>query len=325
MSFFKISFTKRSFIATLALGFILNSSYTFADNAKVLRIGFQKSASLLTLLKSEGSLEKQLAKSGIEVKWVEFPAGPQLLEGLNVGSIDFGYVGEAPPIFAQAAGANFVYVGYEAPAPAAEAIIIPKSSEIKKVSDLKGKKVALNKGSNVHYFLAKLLEKHGLKYSDVNVVFLPPADARAAFERGSVDAWVIWDPFLAATEKQLGARLLADGKGVVYNHAFFLAERSYAQNNPQLLKNLFTTLADHGQWIIKNKKSAADALSPLQGLPSDVIELSLSRYSHDVRPINEKVLVEQQKIADSFFDLKLIPKQISVKDAAIISKKPVAN
>ena len=114
--------------------------------AKQLRIGYQKYGTL-TVLKARGTLEKRLASQGIEVKWTEFPAGPQLLEGLNVGAIDFGTTGEAPPIFALAAGAHLVYVGNQPPAPAGEAIIVPKNSPLKTVADLKGKRVAFNKRS----------------------------------------------------------------------------------------------------------------------------------------------------------------------------------
>ncbi|MCX7229985.1 MAG: sulfonate ABC transporter substrate-binding protein [Burkholderiales bacterium] len=292
-----------------------------AYDAKQFRIGFQKSASLLTLLKAQGSIEKRLASQGIDVRWIEFPAGPQLLEGLNVGSIDFGYVGEAPPIFAQAAGASFVYVGYERAAPGAEAVLVPKESPIRSVADLRGKKIALNKGSNVHYLLVKLLEKEGLKYADVQPVFLPPADARAAFERGSVDAWVIWDPFQAAAEKQIGARLLADGKGVVSNHAFFLAEKEYATRRPDVIGWVLEAAQAQGRWIAQNHVEAARQVAPIQGLPVEVVELSLRRYSHDVRPIDDAVLVEQQKIADTFFDLKLIPKPIRVIEARLVASR----
>jgi sulfonate transport system substrate-binding protein len=310
--------SRRSFnaLTLAALAQLSLPSYVKANTTQF-RIGFQKSASLLNLLKAQGTLEKELAKRNVEVKWVEFPAGPQLLEGLNVGSIDFGYVGEAPPIFAQAAGANFVYIGYEAAAPSAEAIVVPKNSEIKNITDLKGKKIALNKGSNVHYLLVKLLEKNGLKYSDIQPIVLPPADARAAFERGSVDAWVIWDPFLAAAEKQLGAKIISNGKATVNNYCFFLASKGYAQQNQKTIELVFDELSKQGKWIVKNYKGAAQALSTLQGLDTNVLELSLERYSHDVRPITADVLVEQQKIADSFFELKLIPKAINVKDATV--------
>src|SRR4029450_9547200 len=88
--------------------------------------------------------------------------------------------GEAPPIFAQAAGAPLLYVAHEPPAPKGEAILVPKDSPIKSVADLKGKKIALNKGSNVHYLLVKALAKAGVQYSDIQAIFLTPADARAA-------------------------------------------------------------------------------------------------------------------------------------------------
>ena len=314
---------KRQFLKTLlglaiGVGLSISTAFVHAEyNPKVLRIGFEKSASLLTLIKAQGTLEKRFSAQGIDVKWVEFPAGPQLLEGLNVGAIDFGYVGEAPPVFAQAAGANFVYVGYEEASPSAGAVIVPKTSPIHQVADLKGKKVVLNKGSNVHFLLVKLLEKHGLKYSDIQPVFLPPADARAAFERGSVDAWVIWDPYTAAAEKQIDARILADGKGVVKNYQFFLAERQFAEKRAEVIKQLFDELQKQGQLITKNYKDSAVQLSPLQGLDQPVVEQSIRRYSHSIKPINSDVLAEQQKLADTFLELKLIPKEIKVKDASL--------
>ena len=194
---------------------------------------------------------------------------------------------------------------------------MPKDSAIKSVADLKGRKVALNKGSNVHYLLVKVLEKNGLKYSDVEVVFLPPADARAAFERGSVDAWVIWDPFLAGAEKQIGARVLADGKGVVSNHQFYLAARAYATKRPAIVKAVLEELGKIDDWGKKNPKEVAAFLAPEIGLDLAVVELAANRYSYGITPVSEAVIASQQKIADTFYDLKLIPKQIAVKDATI--------
>lgn len=288
-------------------------------DAKVLRIGYQKYGTL-TLLKARGTLEKRLAPQGITVKWTEFPAGPQLLEGLNVGAVDFGTVGEAPPIFAQAAGAQLVYVGNEPPAPTAEAIVVPKGSAIRSVAELRGKRVALNKGSNVHYLLVRQLEMAGVPYGEIQPVYLPPADARAAFERGAVDAWVIWDPFLAAAEKQLGARVLADGRGadgknVVSNHQFYLASRPYAQAKPEIVKLILDELATLGNWAEKNSKDATAVLTGETGLPADVLELAVSRFSYGARPVSAEVLAGQQRIADVFHSLKLIPKPVKVADA----------
>ena len=286
-----------------------------AADTKTVRIGYQKYGTLV-ILKARGTLEKRLAAEGVDVKWTEFPAGPQLLEGLNVGSIDFGTVGEAPPIFAQAAGADLVYVAHEPPSPAAEALVVPKDSAIRSVADLKGKKVALNKGSNVHYLLVKVLEANGLKYSDIEPIFLAPADARAAFERGSVDAWAIWDPFFAAAQKQIGARVLADGTGVVKNHQFYLASRGFAHQNPALVHAVLDELAKIDAWGAKNPGEVAAFLAPAIGLDRDTVELATRRYSFGIVPVGDAVLGEQQKIADVFSDLKLIPKRLVVRDAA---------
>lgn len=286
-------------------------------DANVLRIGYQKYGTLI-LLKAHGTLEQRLAPLGVKVTWTEFPAGPQLLEGLNVGSVDFGTTGETPPIFAQVAGAQLSYVGYEPPAPAGEAIVVPKDSPIKSVAELKGKRIVLNKGSNVHYLLVRALEQAGLKYSDIDVVFLPPADARAAFERGSVDAWVIWDPFLAAAETSIGARVLKDGKGIVNNYQFYLAERSYAARRPDVIAAVFDEIAKVDEWTKRRPKEAAAGLAPLTRLDETTLTQALGRSGYGVSYLNEKVIAQQQQIADTFFNLKLVPKQINVSEAAWI-------
>ena len=287
-----------------------------SSSDQVVRVGCQKYGTLV-LLKARGTLEKHLAKNHVEVQWTEFPAGPQLLEGLNVGSIDFGSVGEAPPIFAQAAGADIVYVGYEPQASAAEALIVPKSSPVRNLTDLRGKKIALNKGSNVHYLLVKLLEKAGLKYEDIEPVYLAPADARAAFERGSVDAWVIWEPFLAAAQNQTGARIVRDGEGLVSNHQFFLASRIYAQKRPDVISIILTELAAVDEWAKSHLSDAATALQPQVGLDHATLLLALSRGGYGVGPVTDTVLSEQQQIADAFYNLRLIPKHINVRDATL--------
>ena len=306
--------------AALLLVNLLVITPAHAQAKTELRIGYQKSASLFVLQKAKGTLEKRLVPLNATVKWVEFPAGPQLLEGLNVGAVDVGYVGEAPPIFAQAAGAKFVYFGHDPAAPRAEAILVTKDSPIRSVADLKGKKVALNKGSNVHYLLVRQLEKNGLKLSDIQPVYLAPADGRAAFESKNVDAWVIWDPFQAAAEKATGARVLADGTpGVVSNYQYYLGERGFVTRNPKVIEVLFEDSVAQGIWLKKNLRQAAELIAPLQGLPVDVVELALRRYEFNVKPITPEVAADQQKIADTFFQLKLIPKAIRVSDAVVVS------
>jgi sulfonate transport system substrate-binding protein len=285
-----------------------------AQPLKELRIGYQKYGTF-TLLKGRGTLDRRLGEKGITVKWTEFPAGPQLLEGLNVGSIDVGTVGEAPPIFAQAAGAKLVYFGNEPPCPASEAIVVPKGSTLRSVAELKGKKVALNKGSNVHFLLVKALEKAGVDYAAIQPVYLTPADARAAFERGAVDAWVIWDPFLAAAQKQLGARVLLDGTGLVSNHQFYLSSRSFAEQHPEVVRIVLDELVKVDEWGRTHQQDVSAILAAQTGLPADVVSLAAGRYSYGVTPVTPEVLGAQQKIADAFHKLKLIPKAIAVRDA----------
>jgi len=288
---------------------------------QVLRIGYQKAASTLVLLKTHGTLEKILTPQGIEVKWAEFAAGPQLLEALNVGSVDFGYVGEAPPIIAQAAGADFVYSAYEIPTPEAESILVQKNSPITSVTQLKGKKIAFNKGSDVHWLVISLLKKGGIAYSEFQPIYLAPADARAAFERGAVDAWAIWDPFQTAAIKQLDAKVLASGSDAVSHHQFFLSAGKYTAKNSAVVNTVLEEADKEGRWIRANYKEAALQLAPIQGLEPDVIEAGLRHYAHIYKPIDNKVLDEQQKIADTFYELKLIPKKISTRDAVLFPPK----
>jgi len=281
-----------------------------------LNIGFQKYG-ILPIVKAKGELEKNLAAQGVNVKWVEFPAGPQLLEGLNVGSVVFGEAGEAPPIFAQAANPNLVYVANQPPAPTAEALIVQKDSPIQSIQDLKGKRIALNKGSNVHYLLLKLLEANNLTLNDIQPVYLPPSDARAAFEKGAVDAWVIWDPFFAAAEHQIHARVIANGEHLVSNHQFYLADRKFAEGHPEVLKTLVTTLNQTTDWVKTHPDDAAKLLEKPTALELDVLKTSISRMGFGVQPISEKVAKEQQYVADAFFAQKLIPKQLVIADAVL--------
>jgi len=281
---------------------------------RTLRVGHQKG--WLSLLKARGTLEKRLAPLGVKVTWTEFNAGPVQLEALNVGSIDFGDVGEAPPIFAQAAGAPLVYVGATVPRPQLEAVVVPKGSAIRSVAELKGLRIALNKGSNVHYLLVKVLEKHGLHYRDVQPVFLAPPDARAAFEKGAVDAWVIWDPFLASAQKTLQARVLADATGVANNRAYYFSSRDYSAKNADVLRIAIQEVDNVDKWISANKADAAVELSSVLGLDRSVTELFVGRAGYGTSLVSRDILAEQQVIADTFFDLKLIPRKLNLQDAA---------
>ena len=192
---------------------------------------------------------------------------------------------------------------------------MPADSPLKTVADLKGKNVALNKGSNVHYLLVKALEKAGISYSDIKISFLPPADARAAFEKGAVDAWVIWDPFLAAAEAATGARTLRNGEGIVENHQFYLSSRSFAEAHPDIVNVIYDSLGEVDAWVRSNPGEVAAQFSPALGIPAPILEVAVGRQAYGIKPIDDDVVAKQQKIADTFFELGLIPKGIKIADA----------
>ena len=282
-----------------------------ADEAQTIRIGYQRYGTL-NILKIHGNLDRRLSALGVTVSWLLFPAGPQLLEGMNVGSIDVGSTGEAPPIFAQAAGVPLVYLANEPANPGSEAIIVPKDSPITSVAQLVGKRLALNKGSNVHYLLLKVLEHAGVSYDQVAVQFLKPADARSAFEREAVDAWAIWDPFLTAAVVATSARTLADGSGLVANREFYLAHAVWAAGHKDLAAIVLEELQAADDWAVAKPREVAEALAPDVGVAAPVLERIVRRQSRGVERITPAVLADQQRIADAFHALGLLPTAIQV-------------
>ena len=285
------------------------------------RIGFQKSGTVLLSLKAKGILEKQLQSKGATSQWAEFPAGLPMVEALNAGAIDFAYVGEAPPVFAQAANDSVTrYVAYDPYGLDSEGIVVRKDSKIKKLSDLRGKKIAVQKGSNAHYLLVKALASGKLRPGDVEIAFLKPADARAAFERKDVDAWSIWDPYLAAAETLPNARLLTTAKGLAPNRGYYLASASFIKNRLDALKAVLGTIKKEAAVVESSPSGTAAFLAPSLGLDKKVLEVAERRRKHDALPLTNQVIEKQQDIADTFSELKLIPKPIKVKAAVWIWK-----
>ncbi|MDP4005683.1 sulfonate ABC transporter substrate-binding protein [Methylobacterium sp. NEAU K] len=282
-----------------------------------IRVGYQKYGSLV-LLKGRGVLERALQPLGYTVAWSEFPSGPPLMEALNAGAIDFGSAGEAPPIFAQAASAELRYVATEPPAPRGEAILVPKDSPVRSVADLRGRTIALNKGSNVHFLLVRALERAGLPYDAVKLAFLAPADANAAFVRGAVDAWAIWDPYLAAAERATGARVLADGQGLAPNRQFYLSRRAFTEASPEIVSAVLKVIGEVDTWAAGHAESVATELAPSVGIPAPVLGVALGRLSYGVTPLDAATVADQQRVADAFHGLGLLPKPIRVADAVWI-------
>jgi sulfonate transport system substrate-binding protein len=278
-----------------------------------LRIGYQKSAVNLVILKQQGVLEKRFPST--KVSWIEFPAGPQLLEALSVGALEFGLTGDAPPVFAQAAGKDLYYVGAEPAKPESSAVLVLQDSPIKTLADLKGKKIALQKGSSAHYLLVRAVEKAGLSWGDIQPIYLTPADARAAFERKSVDAWTIWDPFYAATELALPTRAITTGVGLSGNHSFYLSSTALANQYPEVVLALFEELSRADRFVQERRPEAIKLIANFSGLDAGVVSLFLKRRPRSpVGLLSAEAAASQQQVADAFARLALIPKSVRVSD-----------
>ncbi|MEF7613564.1 aliphatic sulfonate ABC transporter substrate-binding protein [Aquincola sp. MAHUQ-54] len=303
---------RRAVLGALAASFVAAGAAHAQGSPGELRIGFQKGSFTLVLLKSLGLLDKHLP--GTPVRWVEFPAGPQLLEALAVGSVEFGAVGDSPPVFAQAAGKDLFYVGTEPAKPLASALLVKPGSAITSLAGLKGKRIAAQKGSSAHYLLVQAVKKGGLQWSDITPVYLPPADARAAFEKGAVDAWAIWDPYYAAAEVGGNVRVLATGQGLSSNTSFYLASRGLTQREADLAA-LFAALTATDAWAQANRKEAAQRFADFAGLGLATVHRVLERRPPSpVGPLTPAIVADQQRVADAFAQLGLIPKPIRVAD-----------
>jgi sulfonate transport system substrate-binding protein len=314
----KIMFRPTRRIASpLILGsLLLSSTAAFAQETLAeIRIGFQK-IGLPVVAQRLKTIETALEKQGITVKWVEFPAGVPLVEALNTGAIDAGNTADAPPIFGQAGGANIVYAAAMPSAGKGEAIFVKEGSPIQSIADLKGKKVGVTKGSGSNNLIVAALENAGLTYADIEPVYLSPADAAAAFSGDNIDAWAVWDPFFAIAESQQPLRVLTrTGDELPNIHTYFLANGDFAKTHGDVLATVIAALGEAAVWADANRGEVAAALHEVTGVPIEPQTVAAERMGFGVEPITDEIIAEQQKSADRFFSIGLIPNKIVVKDA----------
>lgn len=299
-------------LSTAAMAAFAATSARAQAVAKEVRIGYQKTG-VLVIARHQGTLEKRFAASGTSVKWVEFTSGPPMMEAISNGSVDFGAVGDSPPIFAQAANANIVYAA-ASPISNGQGILVPPGSSIRTIADLKGKRVGFTKGSSAHNIVVQTLEKAGLTYEDITPVYLTPPDAGPAFANGSIDAWAVWDPYFAIGEKKQNARILINAYEVAKTNAFFIANRDFATKQPGALRDVIPGLATAANWAENNREAVAKSLHDVTGVPLDIQTLAASRASFAIGPVTDGVIETQQGVADRFHKLGLIPKRITVRD-----------
>ncbi|WP_426440234.1 sulfonate ABC transporter substrate-binding protein [Bradyrhizobium genosp. P] len=279
---------------------------------KEIRIGYQKNG-VLVIARQRADLENHFKPRGIEVKWVEFSSGPPMMEAMNVGSIDYGAVGDSPPVFAQAAGAAIVYAAGQ-PIINGQGILVQQNSAIRGIADLKGKRVGFTKGSSAHNIVVQTLEKAGLTYADITPVYLTPPDAGPAFANGGIDAWAIWDPYFAIGETKQNGRILVNGYEITKTNSFYIANRDFANNHGRVLQQIVDVTSATAVWAQAHRDEVAKSLAAVTGVPLDIQTIAAKRAGFSVSPVTDDIIATQQGVADRFFKLGLIPKQIAVRD-----------
>jgi sulfonate transport system substrate-binding protein len=279
---------------------------------KEIRIGYQKTG-VLVIARQQSILEKPFAAKQIAIKWIEFTSGPPLLEAMSTGSVDFGAVGDTPPIFAQAANANIVYVA-GSPITNGQGILVPANSPIRTIADLRGKRIGFAKGTSAHNVLIATLEKAGLAYEDITPVYLSPPDAGPAFANGSIEAWAIWDPYFAIGEKRQNGRILVNAAEVAKTNSFYLANRDFANANVQHTRDVIAGLAEAARWAEAHRETVANSLAAVTGVPLEVQTVAANRASFAIGPVTEEIIDTQQAVADRFHKLGLIPRPIAIRD-----------
>jgi sulfonate transport system substrate-binding protein len=282
-------------------------------SVKQIRIGYQKNG-VLVIARQQATLETHFAPQGIEIKWVEFSSGPPMVEAMNAGSIDYGAVGDSPPVFAQSAGANIVYAAGE-PITNGQGILVQADSPIRSIADLKGKRVGFTKGSSAHNIVVQALEKAGLGYGDITPVYLAPPDAGPAFANGSIDAWSIWDPYFAIGETKQGGRILVNASDITKSNSFYIANRDFAKNHGAMLRQIIDVTTATAKWAEAHRDEVAKSLSAVTGIPLDIQTVAANRSAFAVGPITDDIIATQQGVADRFFKLGLIPRPVVVRDA----------
>ncbi|MED4805828.1 aliphatic sulfonate ABC transporter substrate-binding protein [Bacillus atrophaeus] len=310
---------KKAFILLSAVIFLLagcgSDGASGKKELKEINIGIQQSLSPLLIAKEKGWFEEAFEKEGIKVKWTEFQSGPPQFEGLAADKLDFSQVGNSPVISGQAAGISFKEIGLSQDGLKANGILVKKDSGIHNLKDLKGKKIAVAKGSSGFDFLYKALDQEGLSADDVNIIQLQPDEATSAFENGAVDAWSIWEPYLSIQTLKHEAKIIANGESTdLYSPGFTLVRTKFADEYPDEVVRFLKVYDKAVAWQKKHREEAADLYADIKNLDKEVVKNVLNNTEPLNEVINNDIIKAQQETADFQYRTKAINKKIDVKE-----------
>lgn len=287
---------RRSLIAALTAAVLLAGCGVSGEGDQaVLKVGSQRGGTKAILIAS-GALEGAPYK----IEWSEFAAAQPLLEAVGAGAVDLGEAGDAPFLFAYAGGARIKAVQAGKSGGSATTLLVRRGSTIRDVAGLRGKKVATGRGSIGHYLLLRLLEDAGLRPADVQIVFLNPGDAKAAFSSGAIDAWVTWGSYVALAKLHDDATILADGDGRLSGYGYEAAsEAAIAGKRPQV-EDFLRRLAKARRWAGDHPQAFAAALSKETGLQPDVALYTVQHYRIAPSAIDDAAVAEGRAVLDRF-------------------------
>jgi sulfonate transport system substrate-binding protein len=282
-----------------------------------LNIGDQAGAGSEALLTAAGLLNKLPFKA----HWSDFTSGPPMLQAMGSGSIDVGEVGDAPPVFAAAGGSQIAVVSALEGNPNGSAILVPKSSPIHTVAELRGKIVAVAQGSSADYHLLAELTKAGLTIKDITPDYLQPAEGQAAFASGHVAAWDVWSPFIEQAESQDHARVLVTGSGIGQTYSFVVAAKA-ALSDPAKAAAIhdYLQLLDRAYaWAEGHQSAWASTWAKATGLPLSVMTEAVKDDLATPQPITPTVISSEQSVANAFTAAGLIPSHVDFSNYAVTS------
>lgn len=286
-----------------------------SGEVKEVNIGIQQSLSPFWIAKEKGWFEEAFEKEGVKVKWTEFQSGPPQFEGLAANKLDFSQVGNTPVIAGQAGSVGFKEIALSSEGLKGNGLLVQKDSGIEKLEDLKGKKIAVAKGSSGFGFLYKSLEFAGISPEDVEIIQLQPDEAMPAFENGSVDAWSIWEPFVSLQTIQNDAKLLANGETInAFSPAFTIVRSGFLEKHPEYVQ-LFLEVYDRTvKWQNDNEEEAIAIYAKTKDLDKKIIKNVLDNTKQVNEPITKEIIKAQQETADMQYKLKAIDKEIDVSE-----------
>ncbi|WP_019391123.1 aliphatic sulfonate ABC transporter substrate-binding protein [Priestia filamentosa] len=280
---------------------------------KEINIGIQQSLTPLWIAQEKKWFEEAFEKEGIKVKWTEFQSGPPQFEGIAGGKLDVTLVGNSPVIGGQAGGVPFKEIAMTSDGVKGNAILVNKDSNIKSLKDLKGKKIAVAKGSSGFDFLHKALKKAGISPKEVEIIQLQPDEAMPAFQNGSVDAWSIWEPFISLQTIEHDAKILADGETVgTYSPSFAIAREQFIKDHPKELETFMKVYDKTVKWQNAHNEEAVAIYAKTKNLDKKVVANVLKNTKQFNVPISKEIIKDQQNTADFQYEIGAINKEIDV-------------